>query len=256
MVAELRELAGEGLVALGGALGGAFAPLFAEILPRLLAALGRRRSVGERSWAAATLGEAGAALGGAVAPFLPRLGSALGASATRDPHPEVRSNALFAMGRLAEAAGPALDAAWPGRVVLTQALKREGPGRVRDNACGALARHGHALPAQLVLPLVLGALPLGQDLAEEPPVYRYLVGVHRSDPPRLWQHAAELPRACSGAVGSGRLPPELEAGLVELLRDVWGSCPTAFGGGLAQLPPGDAARLRRVMGLADAPGTC
>lgn len=142
MVAELRELAGEGLVALGGALGGAFAPLFAEILPRLLAALvrigagwggagprpgsrvtrppspfpsppppqGRRRSVGERSWAAATLGEAGAALGGAVAPFLPRLGPALGASATRDPHPEVRSNALFAMGRLAEAAGPALDA--------------------------------------------------------------------------------------------------------------------------------------------------
>lgn len=71
---------------------------------------GRRRSVGERSWAAATLGEAGAALGGAVAPFLPRLGPALGASATRDPHPEVRSNALFAMGRLAEAAGPALDA--------------------------------------------------------------------------------------------------------------------------------------------------
>lgn len=66
--------------------------------------------MGERSWAAATLGEAGAALGGAVAPFLPRLGPALGASATRDPHPEVRSNALFAMGRLAEAAGPALDA--------------------------------------------------------------------------------------------------------------------------------------------------
>ncbi|XP_069630001.1 importin-4 [Haliaeetus albicilla] len=254
--AELRELAGEGLVALGGALGEAFAPLFTEILPHLLAALGRRRSVGERSWAAATLGEAGAALGGAVAPFLPRLGPALGAAATRDPHPEVRSNALFAMGRLAEAAGPALGAAWPGRAVLTQALKREGPGRVRDNACGALARHGGTLPPQLVVPLVLGALPLGQDLGEEPPVYQYLLGVHRRDPPRLREHAAELPRACGGVVGSGRLPPELEAGLVDLLRDVWGSCPTAFGGGLAQLPPGDAARLRRAMGLADTPGTC
>ncbi|XP_075346845.1 importin-4 [Mycteria americana] len=112
--AELRELAGEGLVALGGALGGALAPLFQELLPPFLAALGRRRSVGERSWAAAMLGEVGVALGGAVAPFLPRLGPALGAAAARDPHPEVRSNALFAMGRLAQAAGPALDAAWPG----------------------------------------------------------------------------------------------------------------------------------------------
>ncbi|KAM9251663.1 importin-4 [Cariama cristata] len=244
--AELRELAGEGLVALGGALGGAFAPLFGEVLPLLLAAL--RRSVGERSWAAATLGEAGAALGVAVASFLPHLGPALGAAATGDPHPEVRSNALFAMGRLAQAAGPALGPrAWPGRGVLTQAVTREGPGRVRDNACGALARHGGALPPELVVPLVLGALPLGQDLEEEPPVFGYLVGLHREDPAQLSQHAAELPRACSGVVGSGRLPPELEAGVVGLLRDVWGSCPTAFEGGLAQLPPGDVARLRHAL---------
>ncbi|XP_072705312.1 importin-4 [Ciconia boyciana] len=207
--AELRELAGEGLVALGGALGGALAPLFQELLPPLLAALGRRRSVGERSWAAAMLGEVGVALGGAVAPFLPRLGPALGAAAARDPHPEVRSNALFAMGRLAQAAGPALDAAWPGRAVLTQARAREGPGRVRDNACGALARHGGA------------ASPAG-----------------RSPTP-----------VCPP-------PPELEAGVVGLLRDVWGSCPTAFEGGLARLPPSGAARLRQALGLADAPGTC
>ncbi|GAB0202256.1 importin-4 [Grus japonensis] len=253
---ELRELAGEGLVVLGGAGGGAFAHLFGELLPRLLAGLSRRRSVGERSWSAAMLAELGGALGGAVTPFLPRLGPALAAAASRDPDPEVRSNALCAIGRLAEAAGPALGPAWPGRAVLTQALTREGPGRARDNAVGALVRHQGALPAELVVPLVLGALPLSQDLEEERAAYGYLVGVHGSEPPRLRQHAAELPRACGGVVGSGRLPPELEAGLVQLLRDVWGSCPTAFGGGLAQLPPGDAARLRQALGVADAPGTC
>ncbi|XP_074787272.1 importin-4-like [Athene noctua] len=215
-----------------------------------------RGDVGQRSWAAAMMAELGGALGGAVAPFLPALGPALGAAAARDPHPEVRGNALFALGRLAEAAGPALGEAWPGRAVLTQALVGEGPGRVRDNACGALARHGASLPPELVVPLVLGALPLGQDLGEEPPVFRYLLGLHRRDPAQLRRHAAELPRACGDAVGSGRLPPELEAGLRALLRDVWGSCPTAFESGLDLLPHGAATRLRQALGPAPPEGTC
>ncbi|XP_064331563.1 importin-4-like [Phalacrocorax carbo] len=141
------------------------------------------------------------------------------------------------MGRLAEAAGPALGAAWPGRAVLTQALTREGPGRVRDNACGALARHGGALPAQLVVPLVLRALPLGAGPgrgAARVPVPAG--GCTAATPRSCGSTAAELPRACGSVVGSGRLPPELEAGVVGLLRDVWGHCPTAFGGGLPSCP--------------------
>lgn len=39
MEAELRELAGEGLAAVGVAMGGAFAPLFQEVLPHLLSGL-------------------------------------------------------------------------------------------------------------------------------------------------------------------------------------------------------------------------
>ncbi|XP_074991378.1 importin-4 [Calonectris borealis] len=187
-------------------------------------------------------------LGEGLGPQLPAvLEAVLGALEPAGPPRslELGLSALHALGR-----------AWPGRAVLTQALAREGPGRVRDNACGALARHGGALPPELVVGPVLGALPLGQDLGEEPPVFRYLVGVHGRDPPQLRQHAAELPRACGSVVGSGRLPPELEAGVLGLLRDVWGSCPTAFEGGLARLPPGDAARLRQALGLADAPRTC
>ncbi|KAM6421640.1 LOW QUALITY PROTEIN: importin-4 [Rhynochetos jubatus] len=248
--AELRELAGEGLVALGGGRGRGHGPPLRGGAAR---PIGRPGPAAQRG--AALRGRrrpwwrgVGGALGGAVTPFLPRLAPPWVGAATRDPHPEVRANALFAIGRLAEAAGPALGPyppigglsprpAWPGGAVLAQALAGEGPGRVRDNACGALARHGGALPPDMVVPLVLGALPLGQDLEEEPPVFRYLVGLHQSHPPPLRQHAAELPRACSSVVGSGRLPPELEAGVVGLLRDVWGSCPTAFERGLAQLPP-------------------
>ncbi|XP_062454773.1 importin-4 isoform X5 [Rhea pennata] len=107
LAAELRELAGEGLVALAQAVGGQLAPHLDELLPHVLARLEPRCSVGERSWAAATLAGLGGALGGAVSRFLPRLGPALGAAA-RDPHPEVRGNGLYALGVVAAAAGPAL----------------------------------------------------------------------------------------------------------------------------------------------------
>ncbi|XP_064359928.1 myosin IC heavy chain-like isoform X3 [Dromaius novaehollandiae] len=69
------------------------------------------------------------------------------------------------------------------RALLGAAAAREGPGRVRDNACGALARLGGALPppeAGLVLPLLLPALPLAEDWEEEPAVLGFLLGLRGS----------------------------------------------------------------------------
>lgn len=59
--------------------------------------------VAERSLGTGVLAEALGGLGGAAAPFLPRLVPALLAAA-HDAHPEVRSNAAFALGKMAEAA--------------------------------------------------------------------------------------------------------------------------------------------------------
>lgn len=60
--AELRELAGEGLAAVGGASpgGGALSDSFRRALPTLLGCL--NGDAAQRSWAAAILGEAGAHL--------------------------------------------------------------------------------------------------------------------------------------------------------------------------------------------------
>ncbi|XP_064359932.1 importin-4-like isoform X6 [Dromaius novaehollandiae] len=211
--AEVRELAGEVLVALAEAVGGELAPHLDELLPLLLARLEPRCSVGERSWAAATLAGVGGALGVASAPLLPRLVPALGAAAGGDAHPEVRANALHALGRLAAAAGPALGPQGAGlRALLGAAAAREGPGRVRDNACGALARLGGALP-----------------------------------PPELAEHTGELVRVCGSIVGNPRLSPEAEAGLRALLGEVAAGRPEAAGEALARLPPDAAARLRHAL---------
>lgn len=67
-------------------------------------------NVAQRSWAAAILGEAGVHLEEGVAKeLLPLIGPALARSSAHDPDPEVRSNTLCSIGRLA-ANGVALGA--------------------------------------------------------------------------------------------------------------------------------------------------
>ncbi|XP_015706756.1 importin-4-like, partial [Coturnix japonica] len=96
-MAELRELAGEGLAAVGGASQGG-------------GAWSESGDAAQRSWAAAMLGEVGQHLpGGVASKLLPLIGPALARSSAHDPDPEVRSNALYSIGRLA-ANGVALGA--------------------------------------------------------------------------------------------------------------------------------------------------
>ncbi|XP_048788640.1 importin-4 isoform X2 [Lagopus muta] len=214
--AELRELAGEGLAAVGGASpgGGTLSDAFRQALPTLLGCLSG--DVAQRSWAAAILGEAGVHLEEGVAKeLLPLIGPALARSSAHDPDPEVRSNALCSIGRLA-ANGVQLGVAWPGLAAIGRALREEGPGRARDNACGALVRHKGALPDAELLP-----------------------------------HAEEMPRVCS-TVGMGRMEKDLEAAVVGLLLELWRSCPIEVGRGMERLPHSERERLQRAMGLDDA----
>lgn len=241
--AELRELAGEGLAAVGGASpgGGALSDGFRRALPTLLGCL--NGDAAQRSWAAAILGEAGAHLErGVASELLPLIGPALARSSAHDPDPEVRSNALCSIGRLA-ANGVALGAAWPGLAAIGRALREEGRGRGRDNACGALVRHKGALPDAELLALLLPALPLTEDFEENSAVFGYLLQLQ---PEQLLPHAEEMPRVCS-AIGTGSGDTDLEAAVVGLLQELWRRCPTDVGRGMERLPHSDSVRLRRAM---------
>ncbi|XP_068854562.1 importin-4 [Aphelocoma coerulescens] len=224
--------------------GVAFPPrLFRRLLPSLLAALADPAHPGARSWAAAVIGQLGHALGPEATPFLPDLGPAFRLAAA-DPEPEVRSNAFYAIGRIGEAVGHAhREGAWPGAELCGRALREggEGPGRVRDNAVGALVRQQGA-PFEEVLPLVLGALPLSEDLEEEEPVLRFLLG---AGPERLLPHLPELVRGLGPALA--RLDSALSQSLLALLRQVGGADPRRFRVGVASLDPAHAAILARLL---------
>ncbi|XP_069735285.1 importin-4 isoform X2 [Phaenicophaeus curvirostris] len=190
---DLLVLAGDGLVALGVG-----EELVLELLPALVDGLSPARSRCRRCWASGVLALLCPTLGGRGGALA---GPALAAAAS-DPEGDVRANGLCGIGRLAHT--------WPpGRALVLRALAAEGPGRARDNACSVLVRNWEHWESPEALGLLVRALPVAHDLEEEAPVLEGLVRLHQRLPHTLWPHAAELPRACADAVGSGRLGPGL-----------------------------------------------
>nr|XP_051678664.1 importin-4 isoform X2 [Oryctolagus cuniculus] len=169
--AMLLEHAGEAIPALAAAAGGdAFAPFFAGFLPLLLCKTKQGCSVAEKSFAVGTLAESIQGLGSASAQFVSRLLPVL-MSTAREADPEVRSNAIFGLGVLAEHGGRPAQEHFPKLLgLLLPLLARERQDRVRDNICGALARLLMASPTRKpepqVLAALLHALPLKEDLEE------------------------------------------------------------------------------------------
>ncbi|XP_073067548.1 importin-4 isoform X6 [Manis javanica] len=185
--AMLLEHAGEAIPVLAAAAGGdAFAPFFAPFLPLLLCKTKQGCTVAEKSFAVGTLAESIQALGAASAQFVSRLLPVL-LSSTREVDPEVRSNAIFGLGVLAEHGGHPAQEHFPKLLgLLLPLLARERHDRVCDNICGALARLLMASPTRKpepqVLAALLHALPLKEDLEEWVTIGHLFSFLHQSSP--------------------------------------------------------------------------
>ncbi|XP_008838051.1 importin-4 isoform X2 [Nannospalax galili] len=185
--AMLLEHAGEAIPALAAAAGGdAFAPFFASFLPLLLCKTKQGCTVAEKSFAVGTLAESIQGLGAASAQFVSRLFPVLLSSA-READPEVRSNAIFGLGVLAEHGGRPAQDHFPKLLgLLLPLLARERHDRVRDNICGALARLLMASPARKpepqVLAALLHALPLREDMEEWVTIGQLFSFLYQSSP--------------------------------------------------------------------------
>ncbi|XP_057344535.1 importin-4 isoform X4 [Manis pentadactyla] len=158
--AMLLEHAGEAIPALAAAAGGdAFAPFFVPFLPLLLCKTKQGCTVAEKSFAVGTLAESVQGLGAASAQFVSQLLPVL-LSSTREVDPEVRSNAIFGLGVLAEHGGRPAQEHFPKLLgLLLPLLARERHDRVRDNICGALARLLMASPTRKPEPQVGDVAP-------------------------------------------------------------------------------------------------
>ncbi|XP_023381934.1 importin-4 isoform X2 [Pteropus medius] len=217
--AMLLEHAGEAIPALASVAGGdAFAPFFAGFLPLLLCKTKQGCTVAEKSFAVGTLAESIQGLGAASAQFVSRLLPVL-LSAAREADPEVRSNAIFGLGVLAEHGGrPAQDHFSKLLGLLLPLLARERHDRVRDNICGALARLLMASPTKKPEPQVVDVAP-------------------------------ELLRICSLIQADNKIPPDTKAALLLLLTFLAKQHTDSFHSALGSLPSDKAQELQDFLSL-------
>ncbi|XP_068822112.1 importin-4 isoform X1 [Capricornis sumatraensis] len=251
--AMLLEHAGEAIPALAAAAGGdAFAPFFAGFLPLLLCKT-QGCTVAEKSFAVGTLAESIQGLGAASAQFVSRLFPVL-LSASREADPEVRSNAIFGLGVLAEHGGRPAQEHFPKLLgLLLPLLARERHDRVHDNICGALARLLIASPTRKLEPQVLApllhALPLKEDLEEWVTMGHLFSFLYESSPDQVVDVAPELLRIYSLIQAENKIPSDTKAALLLLLTFLAKQHTDSFHSALGSLPGDKAQELQAVLGL-------
>ncbi|XP_046509294.1 importin-4 isoform X2 [Equus quagga] len=252
--AMLLEHAGEAIPALAAAAGGdTFAPFFAGFLPLLLCKTKQGCTVAEKSFAVGTLAESIQGLGTASAQFVSRLLPVL-LSTAREADPEVRSNAIFGLGVLAEHGGRPAQEHFPKLLgLLLPLLARERHDRVHDNICGALARLLMASPTRKpepqVLAALLHALPLKEDLEEWVTIGHLFSFLYQSSPDQVVDVAPELLRICSLNLADNKIPPDTKAALLLLLTFLAKQHADSFHSALGSLPGDKAQELQAVLGL-------
>ncbi|KAM5239735.1 importin-4 isoform 2-T2 [Hipposideros larvatus] len=252
--AMLLEHAGEAIPALAAVAGGdAFAPFFAGFLPLLLCKTKQNCTVAEKSFAVGTLAESIQGLGAASAQFVSRLLPVL-LNAARDADPEVRSNAIFGLGVLAEHGGRPAQEHFPKLLgLLLPLLARERHDRVRDNICGALARLLMASPTRKpepqVLAALLHALPLKEDLEEWVTIGHLFSFLYQSSPDQAVDVAPELLRICSLIQADSKIPPDTKAALLLLLTFLAKQHIDSFHSALGSLSGDKAQELQAILGL-------
>ncbi|KAL1781203.1 importin-4 [Sigmodon hispidus] len=252
--AMLLEHAGETIPALANAAGGhTFAPFFASFLPLLLSKMKQSCTVAEKSFAVGTLAESIQGMGTASAQFVSRLFPVL-LSIAREADPEVRSNAIFGLGVLAEHGGSPAQDHFPKLLgLLLPLLARERHDRVRDNICGALARLLMANPERKVesqvLATLLHALPLKEDMEEWITMGCLFNFLYQNNPDQVVDVAPELLRICSLILADNRIPPDTKTALLLLLTFLAKQHAEGFHAALGSMPADKAQELQAMLGF-------
>ncbi|XP_033626576.1 importin-4-like isoform X1 [Asterias rubens] len=258
--AMLIEYAGDIIPSLARALGGvAFAPYFAGTLPLLIARTKKSCSSAEKSFATGTLSESIVGMGEATRPFLQHLLPVF-LNMAHDEDEEVRSNAVFGLGVLAQNGG---EDAFPHFTNILQALSsvmgQETNRRVIDNVCASVCRlimTNHSLvPLGEVVPMLLKFLPLKDDLEENDTVYGCILKLYQSGDATILQSLPNLLAILADQLDQPQLKEFSTSCIVEVIRSSCQHQPDVFNSVLLSLPEHLSAKLNLVLSSTNKVGT-
>ncbi|KAJ0041653.1 hypothetical protein NL108_009150 [Boleophthalmus pectinirostris] len=252
--AMLQEYAGEGIPLVAAAVpADAFAPFLNDLLPLIMSKAKSSCTVAERSFSVGTIGELLAALvkapgGRGLAGRLSNRLLPVLVAGVKDSDDEVRNNSVYALGCLAEAAGPIVASDYPMMLsVFSKLLAHESDLRVMDNLCGALCRmimgNADAVPLEQVFPALVARLPLKEDLLENKTVYNCLAMLYTRNPAVVVQQIKPIVAASTHVLGHKDVDQETQNTVALLLRQLAQQHSADFHTAVTALPGDQQAKL-------------
>lgn len=256
--AMLQEFAGEGIPVLASALPAeTFYPHLNDLLPLIMSKAKPSCTEADRSFSIGTIGETlhslvGVTGGRAVAGRLSNRLLPVLVGGVKDSDAEVRNNSVFALGALAQAAGPIVASDYPLMLSLfSNLLSKESDLRVIDNLCAALCRmilsHVEGVPLEQVFPALVACLPLKEDMEENKTIYSCLTFLYSHDPVLVVNHLKPIISAAAHLLGMKDVDNETQNTLFMLLRGLAQHHTKEFENAVMSLP--DEQRNKMTMAV-------
>lgn len=252
--AMLQEYAGEGIPLVAAAVpADAFAPLLNDLLPMIINKSKSSFPVAERSFSVGIIGELLAALvkaqgGRGLAGRLSNRLLPVLVTGTKDSDEEVRTNSVYALGCLAEAAGNVIVSDYPVMLsVFSNLLSKESDRRVIDNLCAALCRmimaNADVVPLEQVFPALVAQLPLKEDMEEVKTVYNCLAMLYSKNPALIVQQMKPIVASSSHVLDHKEVDKETQETVALLLRQLALQHSANFSSVVTSLPAEQQAKL-------------
>ncbi|XP_056594990.1 importin-4 [Triplophysa dalaica] len=256
--AMLQEFAGEGIPVLASAVPAeTFYPHLNDLLPLIMSKAKSSCTEADRSFSIGTIGEIMHALvsvagGRAVAGRLSKRLLPVLVAGVRDSDSEVRNNSVFALGALAQAAGPIVANDYPMMLSLfSNLLSKESDLRVIDNLCAALCRmilsHVEGVPLEQVFPALVACLPLKEDMEENKTIYNCLAFLYSQHPTLVVSQLKPIVSAACHLMGKKDIDDETQNTMLVFLRGVGLQHPQEFQSAVMSLP--DEQRNKMTMAV-------
>ncbi|KAL2650159.1 hypothetical protein R1flu_018287 [Riccia fluitans] len=240
------------LPAVASRMGAGFEPIFRQFFEPLMKFAGHSRPPNDRTMAVACVAEVAKEIGPAIVPYvdvvMPIVLKELSSSDATN-----RRNAAYCAGELCLHGG---EKSLPYYMSVLQGLhplftERETDDGVRDNAAGAVARmikaNTQAMPLSQVLPVLVGALPLKEDIEESESVYGALCGLICASHPDILQFIPQLVPVFAQTVASEEVKAEVKTVIGQAVSQLWLAYKEQMQGLLGALPPQEANALGAVM---------
>lgn len=240
------------LPALAKCMGPSFEPILRQQFEPLMKFAKATRPPGDRTMVIACLAEVAQEIGSAIVPYIdvimPLAIKELGSGDATN-----RRNAAFCVGELCKNGGEVALKYYNNALFALHQLfgENESDDAVRDNAAGAVARmimtQPQAIPLVQVLPILIAALPLKDDLGESMTVYNCLCSLIFASHPEILSLIPQMVHVFAQVAASQKESTEVKANIGKAVAHLWSQYGHQLQPVLNSLPPDAANALASVM---------